>query len=381
MKIFKEYSLGKFFTFEKSKDLPIYRWFYYKEAFSPQIVYHYLDYFNIHSGTVLDPFAGIGTTLLACKERNIFSIGIDSNPLAVFISTVKTRNYSNSEIDELKRFASNLDFCSNPSLEWKFELFDPKKAFPPKNYNLILSLREKIENIENEKVKNLALLALLSILPMCSFIVKDGGVLKIKKKNVGNAKDLFKRKIKEIISDLSFQQIGPEPLIFEDDARIFSLDEASVDLVITSPPYLNGVDYTKVYGLELSLLTLREESTKKARANSLRSFVFSPQHGEEIPLEVGDIGFKIPIVGAYFTDMEKVLLNIYKCLKPSSYAVFIVSNAFIFNTEIFVDEILASIAERIGFSAEIVIGLTRVTRIKHFRLSSRESAIILKKIN
>ncbi|MEM2818994.1 MAG: DNA methyltransferase, partial [Nitrososphaerota archaeon] len=91
---------GKLVTFIPNKKLPVYSWFYFKEGFSRNFVHLMIDLFKLEDGSmVLDPFVGSGTTLVACKERGIDSVGVDIAPLAVFVSQTKTADY---KVDELK---------------------------------------------------------------------------------------------------------------------------------------------------------------------------------------------------------------------------------------------------------------------------------------
>ena len=75
-----------------NKDLAVYNWYYYKEGFSRELVMRLLDMFS-PQGKVLDPFCGVGTTLLACRERGIPSEGMDVHPVSVFASRVKLADY------------------------------------------------------------------------------------------------------------------------------------------------------------------------------------------------------------------------------------------------------------------------------------------------
>jgi DNA methylase len=62
----------------------------YPAKFIPQIPGQLLDIFHRFSpGPVLDPFCGSGTTLLECQARGIPSVGIDLNPIATLIASVK----------------------------------------------------------------------------------------------------------------------------------------------------------------------------------------------------------------------------------------------------------------------------------------------------
>ena len=98
-------------TFVPNKTLPIYNWFYYKEGFSKEFVDILLDRFGIKSGqTVLDPCCGSGTTLLACKQRGINSVGFDVLPISVFASKVKTLEYDAEKISEEKQKLVKIKF-------------------------------------------------------------------------------------------------------------------------------------------------------------------------------------------------------------------------------------------------------------------------------
>ncbi|MEW6528850.1 MAG: DNA methyltransferase [Candidatus Micrarchaeota archaeon] len=386
--------LGRYFTFESDKSKPIYNWFYYKEAYSSEFVEQILDKFGMRNGNILDPFCGIGTTCLVAKSRGLHAFGVDCSQLAVFIGKVKTRNYSESDISIIYEFMKNIfQEKTSAKLNWKFELFKIENAFPPANLRDILFIRQKISEIDNEKARDFALLALISIIPMCSFILKDGGVLKIVKKSVAPVKEMFKRKIKRMLADIRSENriTGSEPQIYLGDARLLPFESEIMDAIITSPPYLNNIDYTKVYGLELSLLQLCNDfgalDLKKTRKRSIRSFIASNiisnadefRDELEIQYEIQSIGYKIPIIRAYFSDMEKVLKESFRVLKHNGTASFVVGNSVIHGTHVFVDEIIAEIGARIGFESEIWIGSERIANIGTAKIKTRESAVILRK--
>lgn len=388
IKISESLSLGPFMTFETSKLKPIHRWFYYKEGYSPEIVEYALNRDKIgHGGMLLDPFCGAGTSLLVAKEKEIDSLGVDASELAVFVSKTKCANYEKKDIEEASRFLKTL-FAKRfePGIKWNFELFSPSAAFPKRNLNDILFIREAIAKAEcSDNVHNLLLLALVSVLPQSSIIIKDGGVLRIdKRKSAMPAKEAFKRKVKQMLADIEKAGVaGNEPEVVLGDARALPYESESCDIVVTSPPYLNNIDYSKIYGLELSLLTLDAGSTKTTRARSLSSFIKKDAEANEggIPEEVGDIGIQIPVVGAYFADMEKSIIEMKRVLKPRGSAYVIVSNSVIFNEHIPVDEILAAIGVRLGMEAEIIVGAYRIADVRPEKVKTRESIVILKNIS
>ncbi len=365
--------IGDYFTFEPAKDIPVHNWFYYKEAYSPQLVEWALKELGVEKGAVFDPFCGIGTTMLVAKGRGMRGVGIDVSPLAVFVSRAKCADYSEEDVREAeKELKGMFKERTEAEFSWDFELFHPSRFFGRRNYNDICYLRERVEGIGNEKVGGLFLLALLSILPQCGFFIKDGGVLREQKgKSAMPVKDAFKRKVKRMLKDLKGErENGAIPDIRLGDAREFA--DAKADAFVTSPPYLNNIDYTKVYGLELSLLAMEKEITKMVRGRAVRSFITGESFGKAPPEaeEYADI----PIAGAYFADMEKVLRNLKKVAPKGC---MVVGNAVLGGRHIPVDEMLIAIGERAGFeNGRIAAVKERVADVRPQKLKTRESAIL-----
>ena len=277
---------------------------------------------------------------------------------------MKCADYGEEVKRSLKAFLNKK--LPSPALKWEFELFPPSRAFPKRNLNEILAIREAVEG-EGE-AGPLLLLALLAILPRVSIVKKDGGVLKIdKRKKALPVREAFKRKVKQIIADLGAVK-GPTPRVFLGDARYASRE---ADLIFTSPPYLNNVDYSKVYGLELSLLTLSPTSTKEMRAKALRSFITNSSPPSYIPEEAAPFA-SLPIVANYFADIERF---IKQC--SAERLCLVVSNAVVKGVHVPVDEMIALMGLRLGFKARIVVGAERVADVKPKRIRVRESVVEL----
>jgi DNA modification methylase len=385
MQIKNELSLGKYFTFDPSKDKHIYNWFYYKEAFSPEVVEYMAQNHAPDAETVFDPFCGAGTTMLYAKQHGMKGFSVDASPLAVFVARTKCDDYSPDDLVAaegfLSTFGERVRKGEAPKLDWQFELFSPSKAFMPANLNSLLAIRGLLEELENQKASNLLMLALLSVMPQCSLIVKDGGVLKVdKKKSAMPVKEAFRRKAKEMIEQAKAAPRGPLPDIQLGDARQTDFGEASADLIVTSPPYLNNIDYSKVYGLELSLLGLDKRITLETRNRSMRSFITSTAVDKtELAPEVAEFADKIPIVGSYFADTQMILREMHRVLRPEGVAGYVVGNAVIHETHILVDEIIGEMAEKLGFEVEIVVGLERLADVRPAKVKTRESMIVLRK--
>src|SRR5438105_860980 len=86
----------------------------YSGKFIPQVAAEAIRLVSQAGDLVLDPFCGSGTTLLECARAHRRSVGIDLNPLAILISTVKTAPVS---VSSLESFVSSLEMVLRQRLE------------------------------------------------------------------------------------------------------------------------------------------------------------------------------------------------------------------------------------------------------------------------
>ncbi|MBT9132560.1 MAG: hypothetical protein DDT33_01083 [Firmicutes bacterium] len=352
---------------------------------------------------VLDPFCGTGTTLLACKEAGISALGVDLLPLSVFVTNTKLLDFdSNSlqlawtkfrerESDEV----SDADIPDTPLL---------KRVFAKEVLKEILALKAKISSIDEPSARNFFLLCLLSILDKVSLAKKDGGFLRFSRsKQILPFKKAFSSQAELMCSDLGNLSFGAKDGVWmacQGDARRLSFKSESFDAVITSPPYLNRHDYTRVYALELLVGFLTNEAElKKLRYYSIRSHVEarekldadgfkSPEKLDGIlsQLTCGSLPnpLVIPMIRGYFEDIYLTFKELYKVVKRGGKMSFVVGNVRYSGVTIPVDTLLAEIAEDVGFSLEKIIvaryrGNSPQQMGKFGREPSRESIIIWRK--
>ncbi|MCX8158598.1 MAG: site-specific DNA-methyltransferase [Candidatus Diapherotrites archaeon] len=361
----EEPSLERAVTFILNKSKPIYNWFYFKEGFSKELVDYCIDRYDLH-GTILDPFCGSGTTLLVAKERKMNAIGIDISPLACFVSKVKTRNY---DIGELKKeFEKIRQLKPTPKEEIRKKWL--KEYFYGKTLGNIYFYKEKFEELENEVIKNFFMLALIDSTDKVANAIKQGASLRKIKKPPIPIKSILINKIKRMIRDLekSNETIldGIEPKIINGDARIINIEENSIDAVITSPPYLNKIEYTKVYKIELAIFFDHQET-------SLRSFI-----GDEAK----EIKEGRTIAEAYFKDMRMSLEKIYLGLREGGKVIIDIAGGCFPDRNIQSDEIIADISQEIGFKCKEIVIAREINchRERTFRTGKvRESLVVLEK--
>ena len=354
-------------TFVPNKIEPIHNWYYFKEGYSKKLVEHFIKHYGISKNSVvLDPFSGVGTTLLTCKQNGIKSIGFDVCPLFAFVSKVKTQDY------ELNILEKDIE----QALRWKFE--KPKnlpnneflkRALHPRALENIIFYRNRISEIEDTKSKEFLSLALIDSATKTSWLVKDGALIRIEKGGRPPVEKLFKYKIKRMLKDLKKADLKPvETEISLKDSRNIVLERDSIDCVITSPPYLNKIEYTKIYKLELLLFFDYPES-------QLRSYI-----GEG---DVYDIISDMPAAAVrYFDDLDKVFRKLYDACKTHSKLIVVLGGGCFPDKSVEVDYHFAKLAEKIGFYVDDIqvarnSWCTRARTIKVGKV--RESIVILQK--
>lgn len=361
-KITEKLEWGPLATFVPNKNLPVYNWLYYKEGYSRDLVFNFAKMFGLEKGQiVLDSFCGSGTTLLACKELGINSFGFDALPISVFTSKVKTADYN---IEELRQTAQELfskRFVPMTGMpEWT------KKFFSPYTRQDIIFFHHNVQQIPDSKIRDFFLLGLINTAMKCSWVWKDGGALKIKKHPVPLFRKFYSRAIKKMIKDYSkLPETGAQAFVEFGDARKLQLKSESIDAVITSPPYLNQIDYTKVYSVE-------------------DWFVGKPRPGVRAYLGLREsFEHKLEPVETYMHDMEQMLKECHRVCKSGAKLVFVIGNAYIERKSIDCDFMLAEIAERVGFEVKEIIVLNKRWALEERTQKKgilRESAVVIDKV-
>ena len=373
MKLIESPELKELVTYIPNKVEPIHNWYYFKEGFSKQLVDLLIDRFNLNNESlVLEPFCGSGTTPLTCKQRGVKSIGFDVSPFFVFVSRVKTRDY---DLEELKK-------AVDLAISWKFERPERlprekhiRKVFSRYTLEDTIFYKNKILEIEDEYSRDFLLLALVDSAIKSSWTIKDGAVVKIEKKGKPPLKKFFKYKIKKMYKDLKKSETKPvEARIEIGDARKINLEDGTADAVITSPPYLNKIEYSKIYDIETSLFFDSPET-------KVRSHI-----GERVEdIDVSEFGLdnNLPLSAkAYFKDMNSVLGELYRVCKDGANLAIVIGGGCFPDRAIESDRITAELAERIGFDVKelLVARNSWCTRARTIKVGQiRESVILLEK--
>jgi len=388
--------LRQLVTYVPNKTAPIHRWFQYKEGFSFRLVELFLREFKADPDRyrVFDPFVGCGTTPLVAKQMGFGAWGIDILPVAVFVARVKLRG---SEMYDLSRLRSEIERLLStpfhpPALSAPQDIQIIRLAYDPAILEEILFFKEEILRVEDETLREFLLLGLMSILEKVSYTSKDGQYLRLRRdKEIPAVRDVLRSQLEMMYDDLAGRPAqlefpgfrvgradgrgGKRCYVAQADARSFAdaFDDYA-DIIITSPPYLNRYDYSRIYSLELCLQFVNEfEELKRVRHSLLRSHIESrkpPTDDVHHPALVEILDNlagqdlnnpRIPVmIKGYFEDMNQVLGQLAQVCRSGARVALVVANARFHGELIPVDLLLSDLARENGFEVERVI----ITRYK-----------------
>lgn len=404
--------------FNKNKTVTIHQWYPFVEGYSKEFIENILEEIDYCPENVLEPFSGSGTTALELQFKNINCISFEVSPFMYLLSSVKLyNNYRtdifNNLVIELKETLANLLIkISNirniekvPFGRTVVKTDNLKKwNFNDESLDGILDIKYAISLLDDEAYRNLFRVALASILLQVSNLFRNGKCLSYKKDwqirnnySRENVHSLFLSKIEHVIkNDIAvLEQTSKESQVDNyshlhfGDVRmnILNLPDNSIDLIITSPPYLNSRDYTDIYMLELKVLNLvnNYEELKQLRKNTLRSHV-QVKYGELRILDVptlkeyfDKISKKelvfwnddiLNMIKGYFLDMNHLFMQFKRVMLPKKFIYFNVANSAYFGVEIKVDVIISEIAILNGFE------LIEIRKARNLKSSSQQSGDI-----
>jgi len=342
--------------------------------FPPQLPRVFIRGLTKPNDIVLDPMMGSGTTIVESHIEGRIGMGLDIDPLSLQLSTVKVTPL---DIDRLQKAgesvmerANQIIRFENEAIEKYLNNFDESTKefinywFLQPTQNELTALYLAIQEIESATIKRFLELTFSSII-----ITKSGGVSRArdlahsrphldKLKNPKNAIDQFAYKLRRNINSIS--EINRTSFISNTiggDAKLMPIANESIDLIVTSPPYANAIDYMRAHKFSLVW------SGKKIRdLTELRSrYIGSERLGDLQPQYLGEHSEKIiqlltdrdkkkaAILRKYLTEMRSVISEMYRVLQKDSVAIIVIGTSTMRDLDIETHLCLADIAQAIGF--------------------------------
>ncbi|MBP5561583.1 MAG: DNA adenine methylase [Muribaculaceae bacterium] len=317
----------------------------YPAKFLPNVVKKIIEDYAPDCKVIADLFAGCGTTLVEAKAHGKKSIGTDINPVAQLITRVKTtpiepealQHDYNTLVDQFDNFAKDdfIDVQKHERLDYWF--FPSEKA-------KIAFLFVAITNMETDgATKEFFYVCVSHILKNCSRWLQSSTKPQIDpEKTIPDPFDEFKRHcLKMLKSNRAFYEelegkgnLNVPCDILLEDARHTSIQSGSVDVIITSPPYVTSYEYADIhqltgYWMEYieDMHDFRKQFIGTSYSGNTSMEVRGSKLGQHIVNELAEKSKHIACdVAQYFNDMQEVSKEMVRILAENGKACIVIGN-------------------------------------------------------
>lgn len=360
----------------------------YPAKFIPQIPSHLIAALSVPGDVVFDPFGGSATTAVEAVRMGRRAVSMDANPLSEIIGRVKTGLLQPSTRAELDRlYAAVASYVASPylrSANWPGKIAKKHRAFIPDIPNIdkwfaetsiaeLSLIRFLIQETTSGLAHDAAQLALSRIVIRASYQESETRyVAEPKPIEIGSILRGYQESLKTVYRRLDhsagqFQRTEARFVVGDSRTDISQkVGSASVDLIVTSPPYPNATDYHLYHRFRLFWLGFDPRS------------LGTIEIGSHLRHQRNGSGFE-----EYAADMSKALAGCFDALQPGRYAVFVVGDALFKGKIISTAESLGAAAKEAGFELVGVIDRpihqTKRSFAAPARRARKEQLVVLRK--
>lgn len=357
----------------------------YTAKMTPPISRYLIEKYSTANDLILDPFCGSGTTLLESCLLGRRAVGIDINPLARLISKVKTTQIKEEDLTK----AIDQLILSLRATEARVDV-----DFPNVDYWFGEQAKDELSRIKycleayrktvSGDIFDFFLVAFSSIIRKSSFADLRMAKTYKSKRVLKKVKDgwmpapikLFEHSLKKneerLISTISDKNLG-KVKSFSGDARnasdiLVKNKTGKVDLIITSPPYINAQDYFRSYKLELwwtgllapeEIVHLKRKAIGTEYVDNYDPSVKPAGDSKSLTAILSDVWNKDKMMSKqkaymiknYFDNMKVVFNQMTEALKTGGILCLVSGNNTICGIEIPTFRILIELAEQENFKS------------------------------
>ncbi len=343
--------------------------------------------------TVLDPFAGSGTVALESLLSGRHAVSADSNPFARLLTSAKTTPIDRVRLSEAsKRLVRRIPDSDS---EFNADVVNLAHWFYPHVVRKLSQIRNAINCTQDEKIKNFFWVCFSTTIRKVSLADPRLSVpVRLREgqyphgHNLREKSDRILRQLRRVDVHNVFQKVLAQNITRLE--RISSIDSMlkssqrsidarslldvegqklpnnSIDLVITSPPYPGAQKYIRACSLSLgwlglcgteALLTLKREAIgrEEFRKSELEMYQNTPVDSANKKLRV--IAVRDPvraaIAGAYINEMQQVLEEINRVLRPGGCMVMVIANGTIAGEKFYTERYLRVLGEFLGLEVRL----------------------------
>ena len=329
--------------------------------------------------TILDPMAGSGTTLVYARAKGHYAMGCDRDPLALTIarawcsdvSCEKLRHRAALVLERARRLAEQLH-----SKEAYPKSADEETRrfvdfwFDDENRRQLTALSICIARVRCDTEKTLLWCAFSRMI-----ITKSIGVslaMDVSHSRPHKAYqvapvlsfDTFLRAVEQVARNSPFEALSESNLHYPaadvrlGDARCLPIEGNSIDMIITSPPYLNAIDYLRGHKLALVWMGYRIRDLRQLRSENIGSEISCHSRLDCAIIDAIDAMAECDnlderrkgMIRRYASDMNCVLRECARVLKRSGHAIFVVGDCSIRGVFVRNSDGLTKLAANHGFS-------------------------------
>ena len=313
------------------------------------------------NSVILDPMAGSGTVVRQASEFGFQSVAFDMDPLAVLMTKVWTTPVKDEVIenltDELLSIIQDID-PNNVILPWIDNDQETQKFidfwFGPLQKADLRRLAFVLDNMisHNVSVERQAAIDVLRMALSRIIITKNQGASlardvshsrphKVTEHTNFNVITAFERSVKQVRQLLlKTPPIGNVQVELGDARLLDSVQNDSIDAVLTSPPYLNAIDYMRGHRLSLVWLGYKLRDLRRIRSNSIGAERGPDSNNMEaitssIMDSMGPIA-QLPnkhlqMIRRYAEDVYRFMFQTARVLKPNGRAILVVGDSCLRN--------------------------------------------------
>ena len=393
-------------AFMANREAPVHRWVPWIAGFSRQFVQDALARHLPGPGIVLDPFAGVGTTLVEADLAGHAAVGFEINPYAAFAARTKLGAHRLVSARLRAAIADFAVFMAESECSGRAPQASPPAAFrtrapfySPAVERKVLLAFDFMETLESPSAAffRLAFAATMVGYSNYSYEPSLGRKASVGRPDVedDDVAGAIAAKLHQMSDDAAWYgraRVNAE----RDDGRVLeesffegysALDEASADLLVTSPPYLNNYHYnrnTRPHLYWLGLCTSPRD-LKRLEALNFGTYWQNARDEERIDLDpsidndairqaIDQVRECNPDKGVYggngwanyaaqyFNDCARFLDGAAWCLRRDATALVVIGNSILQGVPIPTDRFLAAIATSCGFQVA-GIHVPRETRV------------------
>lgn len=322
-------------------------------------------------GKILDPMCGSGTVARSAIEAGHDCVGVDLDPLAVLMS----RAWTDRKVDTdailndaavIINHAKSLNECDvqRPSdTETRdFIAF----WFAARQEDALARITTVLRHFDRptKTALKVALSRIIISKEMKASLARDTSHSRPHKVAEQNDFDVFggfEKSARILVRRLlPSRMLGRADIRLGDARTLENVDDNGFDMVITSPPYLNAIDYLRGHRMSLVWMGHLMASLRKTRSSSVGAERIMRQRPQLLDVEqfvtrdegatIGERHFGW--IRRYASDMEAVLTQIRRKLKPTGCAVLVLGNSFVRGARVRNAELIEALATQIGFAVQ-----------------------------